>query len=225
MFQIRGTLVAALLVLGATTALASRSIPVPSIDDETTQTHQDDNHIAMAMWLSTEMFRDSVSATMAPADVKVMMDGLKGYAIYGLLDTNIDGATAAVVAADRAKLRASAQLKLGDRAPRSIVRESELPAAVLQAVHVMKPIMAGALGKVGDAMEFVVFKDADEHGNSLADPRAHLVATLTFDKETFVWRMPLVSLQPPKVDPATGDTFPGDFDFNPFTGHKLDMKK
>lgn len=102
---------------------------------------------------------------------------------------------------------------------------TELPKGVRAATQVLKPLMASMLGKFGDAMEFVVFNDADEHGNSMADPRAKLLVTLSFDQESFTWRLPLVSLQPVRVDPETGDTFPGDFDFNPFTGTRLEGRK
>ena len=49
--------------------------------------------------------------------------------------------------------------------------------------------------------------------------------TLTFDKETFTWNLPLVSVRPLRVDRATGDTFPGDDDLSPFTGNKLAVAK
>lgn len=225
MTRIQRTLVGVLLALGVSASFAGRSIAPPSFDDETTQTHQDDNHLAMALWLSTEMFSQQVTATMDAASAKEVVATLKGYAIFGIVDATLDSENANVAATDRERLRASARLQLGDRAPRAIVREADLPPNVLATVAVMKPVMAGMLGKFGNSMEFVVFNDADEHGNSLADPRGHLVATLTFDKETFAWHLPLLSLQPLRVDPATGDTFPADYDFSPFTGHKLETKK
>ena len=35
------------------------------------------------------------------------------------------------------------------------------------------------------------------------------------------YRLPLGSLFPPAVDPKTGESFPGNYHFNPFTGDKL----
>ena len=225
MFEIRRPLVGALLVLCTAASFASRSIVPPSFDDEMSQTHQDDAHLAMAMWLSTEMFKRAIADEMKPADVKMVVDSLKGYAIYAIVDATLDATQATVTSVDRARLRESARLQLGERAPRAIVREADLPTGVRAAVQAFKPMMAGMLGKFGDSMEFVVFSDTDDHGNSLADPHANLVASLSFDKEQFVWRLPLVSLQPLRVDPATGDTFPGDFDYSPFTGNKLTVQK
>ena len=223
MSEFRRPLVGVLLALCASVSSASRSIVPPAFNAEMMQTnHDQDNHrMALAFWLSTEMFRNSLAGQMKPDEIQRFVAVLKGYAIYAVIDATLDTNGATIVSSDRARMRSSARLRLGDRAPRAAVPESELPQGVRIAVQVLKPLMVSMLGKFGDSMEFVVFNDADEHGNSLADPRGSLVVALTFDQESFAWHLPLVSLQPLRVDPATGDTFPGDFDFSPFTGNKL----
>jgi hypothetical protein len=40
----------------------------------------------------------------------------------------------------------------------------------------------------------------------------------------FTWRLPLPRLLPAKVDPRTGQEFPGDYLFNPYTGESLVVK-
>ena len=220
-----GALVGALLALCAGASLASRSIAPPSVDDETTQTHQEETHVAMAIWVPTEVFSKSASGDLDPAEVKQVVDALKGFSIIGIVDVTITVPEGNVKPVDRATLLSSARLRLGDRAPRSIVPEKDLPPMVSAAAQLFKKLMAGMTGKIGDSMEFVVFKDGDDHGDSLADPHGSGAMTLTFDKETFAWHLPLVSTMPLRVDRATGDTFPGDFDFSPFTGHKLEVAK
>lgn len=222
MTHFRRSLVGALLALCASAALASRSIAPPAVDDETTQTHQHDTHIAMAVWVPNEVFRDAAGADIDPKDLKALLAALKGYSIIGIVDVELTVPDGNVVSADRAKLRSSARLQLGSRPPRAIVPDSALPPTVAASAAVFKKLMGGMIGKFGDSIEFVVFRDADEHGESLADPRGSGPMTLTFDKETFTWNLPLVGTLPLRVDLATGDTFPGDFDFSPFTGHKLE---
>lgn len=218
-------LVAAALALCAGAALASRSIAPPSLDDETTQTNQDSGgtHVSMAIWLPTEMFSQD-AGDLDPALVKQVGEALKGYVIIGIADVNVSASDGHVKPVDLAAMRASARLRLGDRAPRPILQGKDLPPAVGAAADVFKKMMANMIGKFGDSMEFVVFNDADEHGVSLADPHGSGTVTLAFDKESFVWRLPLVSVLPLRVDRATGDTFPGDYEFSPFTGHKLETK-
>jgi len=45
--------------------------------------------------------------------------------------------------------------------------------------------------------------------------------TLTCYGREFSWRLPLGSLLPPKFDPETGESFPGNYHFNPFSGREL----
>jgi hypothetical protein len=218
-------LVAALLALSVSSSFASRSIAPPTLDEEAMQKHQDDRHMALAMWFSTGFMEKAASARGGPEAARQVIARLDGYAIFAILDVKIDTNAGALVPGDSQQMRASARLRLGDRAPMAIVREDDLPADVRTTVRIVKPVIANMLGKFGDAIELVVFKDADEHGHSLMTPSAHLQATLDFDKETFAWALPSISLLPTRIDPATGDTFPGDFDYSPFTGRKLELRK
>ncbi len=225
MSEIRRALVGAVLALCAGSALATRSIAPPTLDDETTQTHQEDTHVAMAIWVPTEVFLKSAGDSLDPVDLKRFVDALEGYVIIGLIDVNITVPDGDVVPVDATGMRASARLKFGDRAARLVLREKDLPPMAAAAAQEFKKLMAGMTGKLGDSADFVVFKDADEHGRSLSDPRGSGAMTLTFDKETFTWSLPLVSVQALRVDRATGDTFPGDYDFSPFTGNRLAVAK
>lgn len=225
MSRILRPLAAALLALCASSFFASRSIAPPTLDREAVQRHQDDKHMAMVMWFAPQFFEMSAAGKADPAQVRRMMAQLEGYAIFGILDVKLDTTSATVVPGDRDRMRASARLKLGDQAALIPVPDGDLPDDVRAMVRFMKPMIAGMLGQVGSAMEFVVFKDADEHGKSQMNVRAHTRAALDFDNDSFTWNLPSVSLLPTRVDPTTGDTFPGDFDYSPFTGHKLETSK
>jgi hypothetical protein len=72
-------------------------------------------------------------------------------------------------------------------------------------------------------MEFVVYpgKDGDK---TLADATRPGDIATTFYGETYHWHLPLGSLLPPKVDKSTGERFPGNYLYSPYTGKKLDDK-
>ena len=42
--------------------------------------------------------------------------------------------------------------------------------------------------------------------------------------QVYRWRTPLGSLLPAKVDAKTGEEFPGNYSFNPYTGEKLSAR-
>jgi hypothetical protein len=224
MFRFTRALAAALLALGASASFASRSIAPPTFEDEALQRHQDDKHMALAMWFSTQ-FMQNAAGHAGPDVARQIIAKLDGYAIFAILDVKLDTKLGTIVPGDRDQMRASAHLRLGDHAPLAIVREEDLPADVRGTVRIVKPVIANMLGKFGDAIELVVFKDADARGHSQMIPSANLHAWLDFDNESFAWNLPSISLLPPRVDTATGDAFPGDFEFSPFTGHKLETAK
>ncbi len=224
MFELRRALVGALLALCAGTVLASHGIAPPSFDDETTLTHQDATHIAMVTWWSKSDLKDILPDDTDPAEMAKFVAALQGYAIFGLVDVKLTSTDISASDAARAALRSSARLTLGDRPARSPVREADLPERVRHELELIRPTMSNVLGKFGGAIEFVVFKDGDANGVSLADPAGNVDVVLAFDQESFSWHLPLVSTLPLRIDRATGDTFPGDYEFSPFTGHKLETK-
>jgi hypothetical protein len=67
----------------------------------------------------------------------------------------------------------------------------------------------------------IVYPARNKDGKLLLDPTvAGGFKYIVYDK-TFTWRLPLGSLLPPKFDPKTHEQFPGNFQFNPYTGTKL----
>jgi len=54
-----------------------------------------------------------------------------------------------------------------------------------------------------------------------ADPGATGVLRVAVDEREFTFHLPLASLLPKKFDPKSGDEFPGNYSFNPFSGEPL----
>lgn len=87
----------------------------------------------------------------------------------------------------------------------------------------MKPMMAQMLGQFGQGMEFFIYSNKRK-GKLIIDPKAEGTFYFECFGDRYDWRLPLGSLLPPKVDLDTGETFPGNYKFNPFTGSKLIVK-
>ncbi len=84
----------------------------------------------------------------------------------------------------------------------------------------LKPLIAGMLGQFGKGIQFVVYP-SKQGGQRLIDPKKPGSFDYTLFDQTYHWRLPLASLLPPKIDPKTKEEFPGNYDFNPYTGAKL----
>jgi len=88
----------------------------------------------------------------------------------------------------------------------------------------MRPMLNSLLGQMGQNMELVVYP-AVVDGKRLNDPLKSGAFQYTVYDQTFHWRMPLASLLPKKVDPRSKEEFPGNFQFNPYTGDRLSAKQ
>lgn len=76
----------------------------------------------------------------------------------------------------------------------------------------------------GDAshMQILLFPGKNKAGKYFADATAPGMLVATVDGQRLEYRLPLGSLLEPKRDPATGETFPGNFEFSPYTGTRLE---
>jgi hypothetical protein len=86
-----------------------------------------------------------------------------------------------------------------------------------------KPGIAGMLGSFGQGIEIIMYPGRKD-GKLLLDPLQPGGFKYTLFDQTFTWRLPLGSLLPPLHDPKTGEEFPGNYLYNPFTGTKLSGK-
>jgi hypothetical protein len=80
------------------------------------------------------------------------------------------------------------------------------------------------LGSFGKSMELLVYPNRQD-GKPLLDERRPGAFRYTLYDQAFNWRLPLPSLLPPRVDPKTNEEFPGNYDYNPYTGGKLQTRK
>ncbi|QSX77028.1 hypothetical protein [Agrilutibacter solisilvae] len=88
-------------------------------------------------------------------------------------------------------------------------------------IGILRPVFKQLIGAMGENMQLFVFPGRKGQDQRLADPLGTgRFAVRVGDKE-HAFRLPLGSLLMPKQDPATGETFPGSYSFNPYTGGVL----
>jgi len=61
----------------------------------------------------------------------------------------------------------------------------------------------------------------DKVGQPIADPKRDGSLTVHLNDIALRYRLPLGSVLPPSLDLKTGESFPGNYHFNPYTGGKL----
>jgi hypothetical protein len=98
---------------------------------------------------------------------------------------------------------------------------SDVDPAMKSIVQAMKPMLANMLGNMGSHMQFLYFPALSKDGQRIADPTKEGSMTVHFENTPLRYRLPLGCFLPPAVDSKTGEQFPGNYHYNPFTGGKL----
>ena len=98
---------------------------------------------------------------------------------------------------------------------------ARVPTQLKNLLAVLRPVMANMIGPMGDNMHFAVFNARDAKGKPLFDPLADGRLQVRTASNAYAFRTPLGSVLPPQHDPKTGESFPGDYHYNPYTGGAL----
>lgn len=86
----------------------------------------------------------------------------------------------------------------------------------------MRPVFSNLLGQLGSNIHFIAFPKHDAQGRVLADPFGDGRLVVRLKAHDYAFRLPLGSALVPMRDAATGETFPGSYSFNPYTGAALE---
>ena len=201
---------AAVLMLAGTPGFAANA------QDMVRDTQRMDNAngtMSMVWWIPQQYWEESMKSNPAmPQDVREqMLTVLDDCLLVAVMSAKM-GPRGLTDTVPKAELVANAKLTLDGK-----VIEPVDPAKLSQAAQLLlsqlKPGMTAAMGQLGQGVEFIVYPRFDP-----MQPGSLQISL--FDR-THSWRLPLGSLLPERTDGKTGEKFPGNYEFNPYTGAKL----
>ncbi len=201
---------------------AADAASVEDIVRDTQRVTVENGKLSMVWWIPLEFWAETVrenpglSEDVRAEIIRMMAD----YTVLALVraDVNPDGMENVQ---SKEALKNSTHFDYGGKVLQPLPDEQISPAAAGVIVQ-LKPILTEAVGPVGEALDFLVYP-AVLDDKVVVDAGLPGLVTVTFFGERFMWRLPLASLLPQKKDKATGEKFPGNFEYNPFTGKKLDV--
>ncbi|HUK03126.1 MAG TPA: hypothetical protein VLW26_12680 [Steroidobacteraceae bacterium] len=207
-----------------TVAAVGRAAEIGDIVHDTQREAHSNGELTMVWWMPQAFWEASMSANpmVTPEARDQVLNTLQEYSIFALVHAKL-GSAGLDAPQSRADLLQHAKLDIGGKVIEPIAPESLNPAAQALLAS-LKPAMAQMAGQFGKAMEIVVYP-ARQDGKLLLDPTHTGSFSYALYDESFTWRLPLGSLLPPKFDPRTHEQFPGNYEFNPFTGTKLSVTK
>ena len=220
----------AFLMLLPGAATAADATPALKIDldkllADTQVTTGGANEINLVWWVPMEFWVASFDGdtSMTESEKKAFYDLIRPYMILvvvrGHMHTNGE-----VSYLSEADIRANLQLIGNDGRSYSPLEESSAHPEARALLAEIRPILSNAAGKFGENMRFYLFPAQGQDGKLVADPRKTGQLTIKVMEEEIRFRLPLGSVLPAKFDTTTGEQFPGNFDFNPYTGNKLNTR-
>lgn len=205
------------LLLGAP---ASLNAGINELVRETNRNVQVGEQMTMVMWMPIQFWEESMKANAAvPEQARAQVLALMGdYTILGVARAKV-GIAGISDAQPREELLKNLVLESNGKRIEPLAPEALAPGAQIVLAQ-LKPMIAQVAGPVGSSMEFVAFP-AKADGKLQIDAASEGSLRVKLYDQTFDWKLPLASLLQERVDPKTGEKFPGNYKFNPFTGEKL----
>ena len=179
-----------------------------------------DGQLTMVSWFPQQFWDESMKAAAAvPLQMRErMVAAMSDYAVFAVARAKL-GAAGISDAQPKSALLANMKVRFNGKDIQPLDPETISPVAQ-SLLAAMKPGLASTAGPVGQAMELVVFP-AKADGKLLIDAAQAGLLQITLYDQSYQWRLPLGSVLPARKDSRTGEEFPGNFQFNPYTGEKL----
>ncbi len=213
------------MLLGAAFSLAAGARPtnMQELVHETQRMSEEASYMTMVWWIPQEFWEASLADNprVTPSQRADLLSALEDLQIVALLrgKLGIGGITDVLPLDD---LIAHARFEFNGKALEPLEAE-KISVGAQTVLATLKPLVGGMLGQFGKGIQFVVYPSKlDNH--RLIDPKKPGSFDYTLFDQSFHWRLPLASLLPKKFDPKTKEEFPGNFDFNPYTGGKLSSR-
>ncbi|MGQ0509276.1 MAG: hypothetical protein ACT4P9_01570 [Betaproteobacteria bacterium] len=201
---------------------ATAQTDTAALVNDTQRMHQEGARLTLVWWIPNEYWEASAasSSQSSPEQLKQLLAVVDRYVIVAVVDGEL-GTLGSVKARPLESIISAIQLIApgGTRFPP--LGDDQLSPELRTFFQVMKPMLSNMLGQVGKGLEFIAFDGRRPGGGRLLDPRREESFTITFDGRRHDWRLPLGSLLPPAMDTKTGERFPGNYRFNPYTGDRL----
>jgi hypothetical protein len=211
------------IILLAATFSEVEAADVQKLLRDTQRTSQAAGELTLVWWMPQAFWEASLNASPALTSEgrQQILTVLDDYMIFAILRAKLAN-MGALDARSKSEMITNARLEANGTKIDPIPAEDIAPRA--QAILVaIKPLFAGMLGKFGQSVEMVVYP-GNQDGRRIVDAAQKGSLQYTLYDQTFTWQLPLPSLLPVKVDPKTGAEFPGDYEFNPYTGTPLVTK-
>ena len=221
MLSKRIALLLAGLVLSASALGEYKADPEALIKDLERLTRSHDR-MTLTLWLPAEFWRASLESEgkMTPQDVDSFLKELEPFVVVAVADGQI-GILGSIKFAEPESLRSTVTIEDSEGELFSALPDTEISSGVRNLTQIMRPMVGNMMGALGTHIAFLVFPGVDKGGHPTTKPTKEGTFVVHVGTVAMRYKLPLGSLLPPMIDAKSGETFPGNYHFNPFSGVKL----
>ena len=189
---------------------------------DTQRTASVPHQICLVWWLPEQFWRASLEPnnTVSQPQIEKILNVMRRYTLIAGADGRI-GPMGGVTYTSEETVRRNTLIKDSKGETYAPFDESALDPDMKSMITLLRPLLSNMLGALGENLHFFVFPSKAKDGRLIADPTKEGTLEVTLNATSFKYRLPLGSVLPPVYDPATGENFPGNYKFNPYTGDKL----
>lgn len=206
----------------ATPVQAASSSELNALVQDTQQMNQEAGNMTLVWWLPEQFWAASMAMNpgITQAQIEELLKIIRPYTMIAVVDGKM-GAFGGVTFKSDEVVRSAVLLRDAKGESYAPLPESAISPDAKNLLQMLKPIIGNMLGPMGENMHFLMFPAVDKKGAPLADPLHEGVLQVDVAEKSFRYRLPLGSVLPAKYDAATRERFPGNYNFNPYTGDKL----
>jgi len=211
-------LVAGLLVSGS--ALGEFKPDPTALVKDLESIDRSDERFTLVLWLPTEFWRASLEGKVAPKEAEKFLKELDPYVVVAVAD-GATGIAGSVTFSEPDLVKSAVTIEDRSGNLLSPLPDSQVSAGLRNLMQMMRPMFGNMLGALGTHLAFVAFPGREKGGRRTVEATREGTFVVHVGPSSVRYRLPLGSLLPPAVDEKTGESFPGNYQFNPFTGNKL----
>ena len=210
------------MLLLASQSHGQQSLDLRAILQETQKMSQVPPEMILVWWLPEQFWQASQgqNPTVTEAQVNRFLDVTRRYTLIAVAAGQM-GAFGGVTYKSGDAVRTGVTIRDARGSTYAPLSGPSVDPDMKNLLEMMKPVVANMIGPLGQNTHFLLFPAKSEDGRPVADPTSEGALYVVVGGKEFKYRLPLGSVLPPKYDPDTGERFPGNYSYNPFTGREL----
>lgn len=215
----RVVLFCSLAVFSATSAAWTRIVDVDSLARDLQVQKTAVSEIRTAFWIAPEFVEVGIDDPESVKHKKLMVV-FDNHAVFMVSNEGVN-ATGVPFTRSASEVRGGTQLSINGAAKLLALTDAELNGEMRSGLEALKQHIQEMTGNPGDQAHLVLFRLPAKAGFPALYASGNERIKLSVLGEDFSWRLPLGGVLPPVVDRVTGEQFPGNFLFSPFSGRTL----